>query len=62
LADKVEVSSKYTNVIVQQLNRTMDLDMRYGGGRVNEVSAGFAEIILEGHHSDFKIYLDEDCN
>lgn len=62
LADKVEVSTKYTNVVVNQLNRTLDLDMQYGGSKVNGVSAGFSEITLEGHHSDFKIYLDANCS
>jgi hypothetical protein len=62
LADKVEVNSKYTELRVDQLNRSLEVDMEYGGARVDRVSQGFTEILLEGRYSDFRIDMDSRCD
>ncbi|MBX2928561.1 MAG: hypothetical protein KF852_12045 [Saprospiraceae bacterium] len=57
-ADKVFVSTKYSNVTIGRLTNTLDLSMSYGSGVISKVVKDFGGITLNGKYTDFKINLE----
>lgn len=51
--------SQYTDYRVDRLSDNADLDLKYGGLRIDELAKGFSEVNLNGKYSDFKIYVEE---
>ncbi len=51
--------SRYTDYRVDRLSDNADLDLQYGGLRIDELAKGFSEVNLNGKYSDFKIYVQE---
>ncbi len=60
-ADNVEVNSKYTQVNVDEVRRSLDLDLAYGGSN-SCLARGFSQASLIGSYSDFKICVNRDDN
>lgn len=58
-AGNVLITSQYTNVKVAKLNKTIDLNMEYGGAVVGPLSKNFTMVNLLGKYTDFKLSLPE---
>jgi hypothetical protein len=54
--------SRYTDFKVMQISNSADLDLEYGGARLEKILKGFSEIRLNGRYSDFKLQVEEGAN
>lgn len=57
-AKNVLISSQYTNVKLAKINRSVDLNLEYGGAVIGQLSKGFSDANLLGKYSDFKVSLE----
>ena len=53
------VESEYSELLVGRLVQDANVDMKYGGVTLDDVSVNFREIILDGSETDFKIKVGE---
>ncbi|MCB9282810.1 MAG: hypothetical protein H6563_01940 [Lewinellaceae bacterium] len=60
--DDLTSSSRYTDYKVTEIANSADLDLQYGGARLEKVLKGFSEIRLTGRYSDFKVKVEEGAN
>jgi hypothetical protein len=57
--DDLSSYCRYTDVKVGTVRNSADLDLEYGGARIDNILRGFSEIRLNGRYSDFKIKVEE---
>ena len=55
-------SCRYTDLKIEEISNSADLDLQYGGARLENVRKGFSEIRLNGRYSDFKVQVEEGAN
>ncbi len=58
-AQTVVVSSQYTNVKVENLAKSLDLNLEYGGAVVGTLAKGFSDVSLLGKYTDFKVGVEK---
>lgn len=56
--DEISVITKYAHLDVGRLNDKADLSFRYGGIKLNGVSAGFSRIEIEGDYTGVSMTID----
>lgn len=54
--------ARYTDFKVVQISNSADLDLEYGGARLEKILKGFSEIRLNGRYTDFKVQVEEGAN
>lgn len=54
--------SRYTDFKVGEVSNSAELDLEYGGARMEKILKGFSEIRLNGRYTDFKIQVEEGAN
>ena len=64
--DKIEIeraqtvvisNAQYSNLIVQEVEKSIDVDISFGGVAIDNVDKGFSYIVLNGTHTDFQLGL-----
>ncbi|MBK7410324.1 MAG: hypothetical protein IPL49_19950 [Saprospirales bacterium] len=60
--DDMTSSFRYTDFKVAEISNSADLDLEYGGARLEKVLKGFSEIRLTGRYTDFKVKVEEGAN
>jgi hypothetical protein len=58
-AENVVMVSKYTDVSIEKLANSADLDLDYGSATLGHVAKGFGEVRLIGSYADFKVKVEE---
>lgn len=56
--ENVIAYSKYTDFYIEELTKSADFDLSYGGAKVESIKSGFSEIRIDGSYADFKLYMD----
>lgn len=51
--------ARYTDFKVAELGNSADLELEYGGARLEHIRKGFSEIRLNGRYTDFKVQVEE---
>lgn len=51
--------ARYTDIKVAELTNSADLELEYGGARLENIRKGFSEIRLNGRYTDFKVQVEE---
>jgi len=54
--------ARYTDYKVIQISNSADLDLEYGGARLEKILKGFSEIRLNGRYTDYKVQVEEGAN
>jgi hypothetical protein len=59
--DEVSINTKYSNLDVGRLNDKADLHFRYGGIKINGVSAGFSRIEIQSDYTGIVLTVDPEA-
>ena len=54
--------SRYTDFRIGEISNSAELDLEYGGARLEKILKGFSEIRLNGRYTDFKVQVEEGAN
>lgn len=57
-ASEFVCNTKYSNIKVERVKDRLDLNMEYGGAKIEEVEAGFTEVRVFGRYADFKLGMN----
>jgi hypothetical protein len=58
----ISSSCRYTDVKIGTVRNSVDLNLEYGGVRLDNILRGFSEIRLSGKYTDFKLKVEEGAN
>lgn len=51
--------ARYTDFKISELTNSADLELEYGGARLENIRKGFSEVRLNGRYTDFKVQVEE---
>ena len=55
----LSAESRYTDFKIKELRNSAELDLQYGGAKVENILKGFSLIRLNGRYADFKLKVEE---
>ena len=61
-AKKVKSTSVYTEINIEKIASSVDLDLKHGQANIVMVSKDFSELILKGSYADYKIAVEDGAN
>ncbi len=58
-ADEIFMDTRYTHLHAREVGQSLDLDMEYGGAKVDLLKKNFSRAQIYGSHTDFLITLEQ---